>query len=228
MLSSPDILTSPGAQATFLVGGQVPIPFSTGLGQVSIIYKDFGVQLNVTPTLQANGTIAAQISPDISDLDFQDGVNENGFLVPALKESRLSTRVVTKPGQSIVMGGMLRHQESRVIEKVPVLGDIPVLGKLFSSTSYQDNQTDVVFVMTPENHQSVNLVRRLLSEEGGASMTEYAIILSLLSAGAMAMPSRIAISSSRRQRRTTKQHADVPNRSASMRLARSSCRGQPR
>ncbi len=150
VLSSPDILTSPGAQATFLVGGQVPIPFSTGLGQVSIIYKDFGVQLNVTPTLQANGTIAAQINPDISDLDFQDGVNQNGFLVPALKESRLSTRVVTKPGQSIVMGGMLRHQESRVIQKVPVLGDIPVLGKLFSSTSYQDNQTDVVFVMTPE------------------------------------------------------------------------------
>ena len=108
------------------------------------------MQLNVTPTLQANGTIAAQINPDISDLDFQDGVNQNGFCYPALKESRPSTRVVTKPGQSIVMGGMLRHQESRVIQKVPVLGDIPVLGKLFSSTSYQDNQTDVVFVMTPE------------------------------------------------------------------------------
>jgi Flp pilus assembly secretin CpaC len=150
VLSAPDILTAPGAPATFLVGGQIPIPFSTGLGQTSIVYKDFGVQLNVTPTLQANGTIAAQIQPDISDLDFQDGVNQNGFLVPALKESRLSTKVITKPGQSVVMGGMLRHVEQRVIQKVPVLGDIPILGKLFSSTSYQNNQTDVVFVMTPE------------------------------------------------------------------------------
>jgi len=150
ILSSPDILTSPGQLAKFLVGGQIPIPFSTGLGQVSVVYKDFGVQLNVTPTLQANGTVSSLVEPDISDLDFQDGVNENGLLIPALKESRLSTKVITKPGQSIVMGGMLRHVEQRVIQKVPVLGDIPILGKLFSSTSYQYNQTDVVFVMTPE------------------------------------------------------------------------------
>ncbi len=150
VLSAPDLVTTPGSPATFLVGGQIPIPFSTGLGQVSIIYKDFGVQLNVTPTLQANGTIAAQIQPDISDLDFQDGVEQNGFLVPALKESRLSTKVVTKPGQSIVMGGMLRRVENRVIQKIPLLGDIPILGQLFRSTNYQNSQTDIVFVMTPE------------------------------------------------------------------------------
>jgi Flp pilus assembly secretin CpaC len=150
VLSAPDLLTSPGAQATFLVGGQIPIPFASGLGQVSIVYKDFGVQLNVTPTLLANGNISADITPDISDLDFQDGVNEQGFVIPALKESKLSTKVITKPGQSVVMGGMLRHVENRVIQKLPLLGDIPILGKLFSSTSYQNNQTDVVFVMTPE------------------------------------------------------------------------------
>jgi len=150
ILSAPDLLTSPGAPATFLVGGQIPIPFSTGLGQVSIVYKDYGVQLNVTPTLLANGNISADITPDISDLDFQDGVNEGGFLIPALKESKLSTKVITKPGQSIVMGGMLRRVENRVIQKIPLLGDIPVLGQLFRSTSYQNQQTDVVFVMTPE------------------------------------------------------------------------------
>jgi pilus assembly protein CpaC len=150
VLSAPDLLTSPGAQATFLVGGQIPIPFSTGLGQVSIVYKDFGVQLNVTPTLLSNGDISADITPDISDLDFQDGVSEGGFLIPALKESKLSTKVITRPGQSVVMGGMLRHVENRVIQKVPLLGDIPILGQLFRSTSYQNNQTDVVFVMTPE------------------------------------------------------------------------------
>jgi len=150
ILSQPDLLTSPGAPATFLVGGQIPVPLATGLGQISILYKDFGVQLHVTPVLLANGDVSADIEPDISDLDFQDGVSENGFLVPALKESRLSTKVITKPGQSVVMGGMLRHVQQRIIQKVPLLGDIPILGQLFRSTSYQNNQTDVVFVMTPQ------------------------------------------------------------------------------
>ena len=150
MLSSPDLVTTPGNNATFLVGGSFPIPFSTGLGQVSIQYQPFGVQLNVTPTLLGNGAVEAKITPDISDLDFQDAVNEAGFLIPALKESKLSTDVITQPGESIIMGGMVRHIESRVIQKVPLLGDIPILGQLFRSTNYQNNQSDVVFVMTPQ------------------------------------------------------------------------------
>lgn len=150
ILSSPDLVTTPGNEATFLVGGQIPIPFSTGLGQISIVYKDFGVQLHVTPILLGNGAVEATINPDISDLDFQDGINENGFLIPALKESRLSTNVITQPGESIIMGGMVRRVEQRTILKIPVLGDIPILGKLFRSVNYQKNDTDVVFVMTPE------------------------------------------------------------------------------
>jgi Flp pilus assembly secretin CpaC len=149
MLSAPDLVTLPGNNATFLVGGSIPIPVSTGLGQVGIQYEPFGVQLNVTPTLLGNGAVEAKITPDISDLDFQDGVNENGFIVPALKESKLSTDIITQPGESIIMGGMVRRIESRFINKIPVLGDIPILGKLFQSTAYQNNQSDVVFVMTP-------------------------------------------------------------------------------
>lgn len=150
LLSAPDLVTTPGTAATFLVGGSIPIPFSTGLGQVSIVYKDFGVQLNVTPTILGNGSVEALINPDISDLDFADGVTQGGFTIPALKESRLSTNVITQPGESIIMGGMVRRIEQRTIQKVPLLGDIPILGKLFRSVSYQNNQSDVVFVMTPE------------------------------------------------------------------------------
>jgi pilus assembly protein CpaC len=150
MLSAPDLVTTPGNEATFLVGGQVPIPYSTGLGQVSIVYKDFGVQLKVTPTVLGNGAVAATIAPDISDLDFQQGVTQNGFVIPALRESRLSTNVVAQPGESIVMGGMVRRIETRLINKVPLLGDIPILGKLFRSVNYQNQQSDVVFIMTPE------------------------------------------------------------------------------
>ncbi|GAC1656915.1 MAG: hypothetical protein NVS9B12_08790 [Vulcanimicrobiaceae bacterium] len=149
LLSSPNLVTMPGNEATFLVGGQIPIPYSTGLGQTSIVYKEFGVKLDITPTLLGNGTVETKVAPEVSDLDFQDGVQLNGFLVPALKTSKLSTDLVTQPGESIIMGGLLRHQEIRNIEAIPLLSSLPILGKLFRSTRYQHNQTDIVFVMTP-------------------------------------------------------------------------------
>ncbi|MHB8230101.1 MAG: type II and III secretion system protein family protein, partial [Vulcanimicrobiaceae bacterium] len=104
----------------------------------------------VTPTLLGNGSVETKIAPEVSDLDFQDGVQISGFTIPALKESKLSTDVITQPGESIIMGGMLRHLQQRNIQKIPLLGDLPILGKLFRSTSYQDQRSDVVFVMTPE------------------------------------------------------------------------------
>ena len=150
LLSSPDLVTMPGRQADFLVGGQIPIPVAVGPQQIGIVYKDFGVKLVVTPTILGESGVETVIAPEVSDLDFQDGVSINGFVVPALKTSRLSTDVVTKAGESIVMGGLLRRQEQRTIDKIPLLGDLPVLGKLFRSTRYQSSQTDVVFVMTPQ------------------------------------------------------------------------------
>jgi Flp pilus assembly secretin CpaC len=149
LLSSPDLVTMPGHQADFLVGGQIPIPVASGPQQIAIQYKDFGVKLVVTPTILDDGGVETLIAPEVSDLDFQDGVALNGFTVPALKTSRLSTDVITKDGESIVMGGLLRRQEQRTIDKIPLLGDLPILGKLFRSTRYQTSQTDVVFVMTP-------------------------------------------------------------------------------
>jgi Flp pilus assembly secretin CpaC len=150
VLSSPNLVTMPGREANFLVGGQIPIPFAAGPQQIAIVYKDFGVKLVVTPTILGEGNVETLIAPEVSDLDFQDGVNINGFVVPALKVSRLSTDVVTKAGESIVMGGLLRRLEQRNIDKIPLLGDLPILGKLFRSTRYQTSQTDVVFVMTPQ------------------------------------------------------------------------------
>ena len=150
LLSSPDMVTMPGHEANFLVGRQIPIPVAAGPQQIAIQYKEFGVKLVVTPTILPEGGVETVIAPEVSDLDFQDGVSLNGFVVPALKTSKLSTDVVTKAGEAIVMGGLLRRQEQRVIDKIPVLGDVPVLGKLFRSTRYQNQQTDVVFVMTPE------------------------------------------------------------------------------
>ena len=150
ILSQPNLVTTPGQKADFLVGGQIPYAYSTGLGQTSIVFKDYGVKLEVTPTLLGSGAVESKIAPEVSQLDFQDGITLNGFVVPAFKTSRLATDIITQPGESIVMGGLLQHVEQRNITKIPLLGDLPILGQLFRSTRYQSSQTDVVFVMTPE------------------------------------------------------------------------------
>lgn len=150
LLSSPDLTTVPGQEATFLVGGEIPYAVSNGSNGVSIVFKEYGVMLKLTPTLLGNGEVETKINPEISDLDFTNGISLGGFVVPALKESKLSTDVITKAGESIVMGGMLRRIDTKNFTKIPLLGDLPILGKLFRSTRYQSSQTDVVFVMTPE------------------------------------------------------------------------------
>jgi Flp pilus assembly secretin CpaC len=151
ILSEPNLVTTPGMPATFLVGGQIPYAFSAGLGQVSIVFKDYGVKLEMTPKILGNGDIETRIAPEVSDLDFTDGIESNGFVVPALKTSKLSTDIITEPGESVIMGGLLRRIEQRNIYRFPVLGDLPIIGKLFRSTQYQSNNTDVVFIMTPES-----------------------------------------------------------------------------
>ena len=150
ILSSPDLVTTPGNKATFLVGGQIPVVTSTGLGQVNVTYQNYGVQLNVTPTILGNGSIEAVVAPTVSALDYADAVIVSGFQIPALTVSQLSTDVVTRPGESILLGGLVKRLQQKTVTKIPLLSDIPILGKLFTDTAYQSSQTDVVFVMTPE------------------------------------------------------------------------------
>lgn len=149
VLSSPDLVTLPGEDAKFLVGGQIPYTYSSGLGAVSVQFQQYGVQLDVTPTILGNGKIECKIAPTVSDLDFSNAVSLNGTTVPALKVSQLSTDVVTSEGEGIVMGGLLRHLEQKEIFKVPGLSAIPILGRLFQSVHYTNNETNVVFVMLP-------------------------------------------------------------------------------
>ena len=149
LLSSPDLVTLPSQEATFLVGGEIPIPVSNGLGTVSIIYKEFGVRLNVTPTLLGNGAVVSKINPEVSSLDFSNAITISGFTIPALKTSRLSTSVVTQSGESIVLGGLVQRITQKNVQKIPLLGDIPILGQLFRDTNYQKQDTDVIFVLTP-------------------------------------------------------------------------------
>jgi pilus assembly protein CpaC len=150
ILSSPNLTTVPGKEATFWVGGEVPYLVSNGTNGVTIVFKEYGVKLHITPGLLGNGQVDTKIEPEVSDLDFANGISLNGYVVPALKTSKLSTEVITKGGESIIMGGMLRRVEQRYFTKFPILGDLPILGPLFRSTRYQSGETDIVFVMTPE------------------------------------------------------------------------------
>jgi Flp pilus assembly secretin CpaC len=150
VLSSPNLVTSPGAKATFLVGGEIPVVTSTGLGAVNVTYQPYGVQLNVTPEILGNGSVHAVVAPEISRLDYANAVVVSGFTIPALLVSKLSTDVITRPGESIILGGLVNRLEMKTISKIPLLSSIPILGKLFTSTAYQNQQSDVVFVMTPE------------------------------------------------------------------------------
>ena len=149
LLSSPDLVTLPGKQADFLVGGQIPIPYAAGPQQIAIAYKEFGVKLMVTPKILRDGSVETVVSPEVSDLDFPDGVSLNGFVVPALKTSKLSTDVITQAGESIVMGGLLRRQEQRNVHKIPGWATSRSWASC-SARRVPATQSDVVFVMTPE------------------------------------------------------------------------------
>jgi pilus assembly protein CpaC len=148
-LSAPDLVTLPGKEATFMVGGQIPYEYSTGLGTVSIQFVNYGVMLDITPTILANGKVECKINPTVSDLDYANGVSLGGSVVPALKVSTIKTDVITSDGEGIIMGGLLKHYQEKDYYKVPLLSAIPILGKLFQSVRYQNQETDVVFVMTP-------------------------------------------------------------------------------
>ena len=114
MLSSPDLVTSPGAKATFLVGGQIPVVTSSGLGGSNVDYQNYGVQLNVTPTILGNGSVEAVVSPTVSALDYADAVIVSGFQIPAFTVSQLSTDVITRPGGKHHLGrpgGAYREQD---------------------------------------------------------------------------------------------------------------------
>ncbi len=150
LLNSPNLVTSPGKKATFLVGGEIPVVTSTGLGAVNVTYQPYGVQLNVTPEVLGNGSVHSVVAPEVSALDYSNAVVVSGFTIPALTVSQLSTDVITRPGESILLGGLVQRLEKKTIQKIPLLSDIPILGKLFTSTLYQSQQSDVVFVMTPE------------------------------------------------------------------------------
>jgi pilus assembly protein CpaC len=149
-LAEPNLVALSGDTASFLAGGEYPIPVAGTLGQVTVDYKKYGVGLAFTPTVLGRGVINLKIEPEVSQIDTTNAVAvSNNVSVPALIVRRASTTVELRDGQSFAIGGLLQNNTQNQIEQLPWLGSVPVLGTLFSSKSYQKNETDLVIIVTP-------------------------------------------------------------------------------
>ncbi|MBI4275730.1 MAG: type II and III secretion system protein family protein [Rhizobiales bacterium] len=148
-LAEPNLVALSGDTASFLAGGEYPVPVPGALGTVSIEYKRYGVGLAFTPTVLGDGLINMKIEPEVSELDRSNPVQVAGIAVPPLIVRRASTTVELRDGQSFVIGGLLQSQGKTAQQQLPWLGDIPILGALFRSASYQKNETDLAIIVTP-------------------------------------------------------------------------------
>jgi pilus assembly protein CpaC len=167
ILAEPNLMTQSGKEASFLAGGEFPYPVlqaSTGVSAITIQFKEFGIRLNFIPTLTADGLIHLKVKPEVSSLDFSNGLVIQGFAIPALATNRVESEMDLRDGQSFAIAGLLDNRVTELLEKVPGIGDIPVLGKLFQSRSITKSKNELLIVVTPR------IVQPLDSVPGGPTM----------------------------------------------------------
>jgi len=154
VLAEPNVLAANGKEASFLAGGEFPYPVAQGstggLTTVTIEFKEYGVRLNFIPTITPRGTIRLQVAPEVSALDYTNEVNISGFEVPGLTSRRVNTEVELADGESFMIGGLLDKSTTDTFNKIPFIGDIPILGKLFQSEQKTKNDTELIVIVTPE------------------------------------------------------------------------------
>jgi pilus assembly protein CpaC len=156
VLAEPNVLAQNGKQGSFLAGGEYPYPVvqgtsGTGSGPtVTIQFKEFGIRLNFIPTITPRGTIRLQVAPEVSSLDFTNAVTISGFQVPSIDVRRVKSEIELARGQSFAIGGLLDNRETETFQKIPFIGDIPILGKLFQSISKNKTNTELIVIVTPE------------------------------------------------------------------------------
>ncbi len=154
ILAEPNLLTMSGKQASFLAGGEFPFPTiqggASGVGQITIQFKEFGVRLNFTPVVTPRGTIRLTVAPEVSSLDYADGLSISGYTVPALSTRRVQTEIELADGQSFVIAGLINNQVTDQLSKMPGFASIPILGKLFQSRNTNKTSSELLVMVTPE------------------------------------------------------------------------------
>ena len=158
-LAEPNLLAMDGKQASFLAGGEFPYPVpqvSSGGTTITVVFKEFGVRLNFTPTITNSGNIHMQVEPEVSTLDFANGLQIQGFQIPTLRARRASTEVELQDGQTFAIAGLIDNSVTDSVDKFPILGDIPILGLFFRSKAAQQNRTELLVLVTPHIVQPSN------------------------------------------------------------------------
>ena len=160
ILAEPNVLTESGKEASFLAGGEFPFPIlqssaGGGFAGITIQFKEFGVRLNFTPTLTADGRIHLKVRPEVSSLDFSQALTLQGFVIPALSTRRVESEMDLSDGQSFAIAGLVDNRVTEQLSKIPGIGDIPVLGKLFRSRSLNKTRNELLIVVTPRAVQPV-------------------------------------------------------------------------
>jgi pilus assembly protein CpaC len=154
ILAEPNLMTESGKEASFLAGGEFPFPIlqgttGGGFAGITIQFKEFGVRLNFTPTVAADGMIHMKVRPEVSSLDFTNALTISGFLIPALTTDRAESEVVLRDGQSFAMAGLLDNRVTDEFNKIPWIGDVPILGNLFKSRQLTKSKNELLIVVTP-------------------------------------------------------------------------------
>jgi pilus assembly protein CpaC len=151
-LAEPNLVSESGKEASFLAGGEFPVPIAQGTGgnvAISVMFKEFGIRLNFTPIVSGN-RVHLKVRPEVSTLDFANGVTLQGFRIPALTTRRTETELELNDGQTFAIAGLLNNTVNSTMQKIPGIGDIPILGALFKSKAAQKDQTELVVMITPQ------------------------------------------------------------------------------
>lgn len=165
VLAEPTLITLSGKTANFLAGGEFPVPVPQAAGvstTITVQYKPFGVGLNFTPTVLSSEKINMIVAPEVSELDFSNAITVSGFTIPALTTRRVSTVIELGDGQSFAIAGLLRDEIREIVSKFPVLGEIPILGALFRSSSFQKNETELIVIVTPHLVKPLDMAKQTL------------------------------------------------------------------
>jgi pilus assembly protein CpaC len=182
ILAEPNVLATDGKPASFLAGGEFPFPVvqnsTGGAANVTVQFREFGIRLNFTPTITPRGTIKLEVNPEVSSLDFAAGLTLQGFTIPGIDVRRVKTEIELENNQSFAIAGLIDNRVTENLSKVPGLGNIPLLGKLFQSQSLTRNNTELLVVVTPELVQPI--------QAGG--QTDVAMPKAFLKDGATKLP----------------------------------------
>ena len=177
VLAEPTLITLSGQTANFLAGGEFPIPVPQGLGTTAIEYKPFGVGLSFAPTVLSQDKINIKVTPEVSELDFTTAIVLEGFVVPGLRTRRANTTIELGDGQSFAIAGLLSESVRDTMQKYPLLGDIPILGALFRSRSFQKNETELIIIVTPHLVKPLQLAKQSLPTDYYVEPNDFELFL---------------------------------------------------